>query len=289
VTSRTQRTRKVIITGDDFGLAVPVNEAIEQAFRHGALTTTSLLVGEHAAADAIVRARRNPGLRVGLHLAVCEARPVLPAHEIPALVNARGQLRHPLAALVQLLMPWSWPSLEAEIRAQFAAFAATGLPLDHVNGHNHMQLHPAVLPILLRVAREYGSPPIRIAYEPLLASTRAAGLRRLLARAPWLVMRPWNAYIKRRLVRAGFRSNDYLFGIYDCGQVDLALLLGFIRNLPEGVSEIHCHPARARCPEIDRTMPGYQHEAELAALLSPQVLAALEANDVSSLSGFRDC
>jgi len=156
-------TRKVIITGDDFGLALPVNEAIEHAYRHGALTTTSLLIGEQAAADAIARARRNPGLRVGLHLAVCEASPVLPAQDVRVLVNTKDQLRHPLVALAYLLMPWTWRALEAEIRAQFAAFAATGLPLDHVNGHNHMQLHPAVLPILLRVAREYGSPPIRLA------------------------------------------------------------------------------------------------------------------------------
>jgi len=101
-------------------------------------------------------------------------------------------------------------------------------------------------------------------------------------------MRPWNVYIKHRLSRAGFRSNDYLFGIYDCGQIDLELLLGFIRNLPEGVSEIHCHLANARCAEIDRSMPFYRHEAELAALISPRVFAMLEAEHVSPLAGFRD-
>jgi predicted glycoside hydrolase/deacetylase ChbG (UPF0249 family) len=64
-------SKRVIITGDDFGLALPVNEAIELAFREGVLTTTSLLVGEAAAGDAVLRARRNPALCVGLHLAVC--------------------------------------------------------------------------------------------------------------------------------------------------------------------------------------------------------------------------
>jgi hopanoid biosynthesis associated protein HpnK len=285
-------SKRLIITGDDFGLAVAVNEAIEQAHRAGVLTSTSLLIGATAADDAIARAHANPGLRVGLHLAVCEARPVLPASAIPDLVNTRGELRHPVLAVIALafaaLRPRVRAQLEAEIRAQFVAFGATGLALDHVDGHNHMQLHPTVLPILIKVAREHGASAVRLPYEPLLASFRAArrGLgRRTLA---WLVMRPWTAYVKRRLLRAGFRVNDYLFGIYDSGAMELDLLLRFIRHLPEGVSEIHCHPATQRCAEIDRTMPRYQHEAELRALTSPSVREAISAAGIHPLAGFAE-
>jgi hopanoid biosynthesis associated protein HpnK len=280
-------TKRLIITGDDFGLAVPVNEAIEQAYRRGMLTATSLLVGERAAADAIERAQRNPGLRVGLHLAVCEGRPVLAPSEIPGLVNARGELRHPLWAAVGFFL---WPrvrsQLEAEMRAQFEAFAATGLHLDHVNGHNHMQLHPVVLPILAKLGREYGARAIRLSYEPLLVSFRAARRGFLLRLLPWLAMRPWGAYVKRRLLRAGFIVNDYLFGIYDSGEMDLEVLLGFIRHLPDGVSEIHCHPSTRRCPEIDRTMPKYDHQGELYALTHPSLRDAIAAAGVRPLAGF---
>src|SRR5882724_8630449 len=161
-------SKRVIITGDDFGLALPVNEAIEVAFRDGVLSNTSLLVGEPAARDAIFRARRNPALCVGLHLAVCDGRSVLPPQDIPLLVNARGKLRSPLRALVQLLLlgwlPALQAQLEAEIRAQFDAFRRTGLRFDHVDGHNNMQLHPVVLPILIRVAREYGVTAVRVPF-----------------------------------------------------------------------------------------------------------------------------
>jgi hopanoid biosynthesis associated protein HpnK len=282
-------SKQLIITGDDFGLAVPVNEAIEQAHRRGVLTTTSLLVGESAAADAIERAHRNPQLRVGLHVAVCEARPVLPPSQIPSLVNARGELRHPvLAAFGFFLWPNARRELHAEIRAQFEAFRATGLALDHVNGHNHMQLHPVVLPILTRLAREYGARAVRLSYEPLFCSSRGRGIGLLSRLLPWLAMRPWGAYVKRRLLRAGFAVNDYLFGIYDCGRMDLDLLLSLIRNLPDGVSEIHCHPATRRCPEIDRTMPTYGHESELSALTAPSLRAAIDAAGVHSLAGFTE-
>ncbi len=280
-------TRAVIVTGDDFGLAVPVNEAVEQAHREGVLTTATLLVGEPASADAVARARRLPELRVGLHVAVCEGRPVLPRRAIPALVDGRGELRRPVAAFVGfLLRPGVARQIEAEIRAQFAAFAATGLVLDHVSGHNNMQLHPVVLPVLMRVAREYGARAIRLPYEPLGPSWRAT--RRGLARRflSWLAMAPWDAYVRRRLVRAGFRVNDYAFGIYDSGRLDVDALVGFIRNLPEGVSEIFCHPATRRCAEIDRTMPAYGHERELHALVSREVRDALAASGVRTLAGF---
>lgn len=295
--------KSIIITGDDFGLAVPVNEAVEEAHQRGVLTTTSLLIGSPAAADAIQRARRNPRLRVGLHVAVCEGTPVLPAHDLPDLVDRQGELRGPVRAAVGFfLRPRVREQLRREIRAQFESFRATGLTLDHVNGHNNMQLHPVVMPILLSVAREYGARAIRLPFEPLHASWQAArsigampvGMPRR-SRCPaglrfvqWLVMRPWGAYAKRRYQRAGFVVNDYVFGLYDCGGMDLDMLLGVVRNLPEGVSEIHCHPATRRCAEIDGPMPNYQPESELAALTSPELREALATSGAMQLEGYAD-
>ena len=88
-------SKQVIITGDDFGLALPVNEAIEIAYREGVLTTTSLLVGEAAADDAIRRAIRNPGLRVGLHLAVCDGLPDPPGGASRAAHQRTGRIAAP--------------------------------------------------------------------------------------------------------------------------------------------------------------------------------------------------
>jgi hopanoid biosynthesis associated protein HpnK len=296
-------SKSVVITGDDFGLALPVNEAIEEAHQRGVLTNTSLLVGSPFSDDAVMRARRNPRLHVGLHIAVCEGIPVLTPDQIPDLVNGRGELRSPVRAAVGFfLRPRVRDQLRREIRAQFEAFRATGLTLDHVNGHNNMQLHPVVMPILLSVAREYGARAIRLPVEPLRASLRAARSSGALApgtprraRCPawlrflqWLGMRPWGAYAKQRYRQAGFAVNDYVFGIYDCGGMDLDLFLGVVENLPNGVSEIHCHPATRRCPEIDGPMPDYQHESELAALVNPSLRDALAASGVTVLEGYSD-
>src|SRR4029077_19282661 len=97
-------------------------------------------------------------------------RPLSSRESIPDLVDASGQLFDPLLAFANFMRPRVHGQIEREIRAQFDAFRATGLPLDHVNAHNNMQLHPIVLGILLRVAREYGATALRLPYEPLLSS-----------------------------------------------------------------------------------------------------------------------
>ena len=83
---------RLVVTADDFGLSVPVNEAVEEAATRGILTAASLMVGAPAARDAVERARRLPRLGVGLHLALIDASPVLPPSQIPALVGPDGRL-----------------------------------------------------------------------------------------------------------------------------------------------------------------------------------------------------
>jgi hopanoid biosynthesis associated protein HpnK len=278
--------KRLIVTGDDFGLAVPVNEAIEEGHREGILTAASLMVSGHAAADAVERARRQPSLRVGLHLVLVEGRPALPAESVRDLVDDRGELRTHLvrAGVAFFFRPVVRRQLEAEIRAQFEAFRATGLPLDHVNAHNHMHLHPTVLGLVMKVGREFGLTAVRVPYEPPLASWRAARTapaRRLLAS---VLLAPWVALLRRRLDRAGLKSNEFTFGLHDTGNMHAALLERFVRRVPDGVTEIYLHPATRRCPEIDRHMPHYRHEAELAALKSRSVIEALQATDVRRIA-----
>lgn len=278
--------KRLIVTGDDFGLAVPVNEAIEAAHRQGVLTAASLMVGAPAAADAVERARRLPSLHVGLHLVLVEGRPVLPAGEVPDLVDERGELSTRLvrAGFRFFFLPRVRHQMEAEIRAQFQAFRATGLALDHVNAHNHMHLHPTLLGLIVKVGREFGLRAVRLPHEPPLRSWRGAGrglLPRLLSS---LFLAPLLAHVRRRLRRAGLKSNRFLFGMNDSGRMDAALVARLLDHLPEGVTEIYFHPATRRSPEIDRHMADYSHEAELDALTSPAVWEKLQGADVQRVA-----
>ncbi len=272
--------KRLIVTGDDFGLAVPVNEAIGEAHVGGILTAASLMVGADGARDAVSRARELPSLRVGLHLVLVEGKPVSPPAEVPDLVDAHGEFSTHLvkAGFNYFFRPGIRQQLEAEIRAQFEAFRNTGLVLDHVNAHNHMHLHPTILGLILKVGADYGLSAMRLPYEPPLRSWRASG--RLLAGklAGWAFLLPWLNLMRRRLQQARVRSNDFVFGMADSGAMTAEMVLRFLRTLPEGVTEIYFHPATRRCPEIDRNMPEYRHEEEFGALTNKSVMEALEAS-----------
>jgi hopanoid biosynthesis associated protein HpnK len=271
--------KKLIITGDDFGLSLPVNEAIEEAHRQGILTTASLMVGAEATADAVERAKRLPSLRVGLHLVVVDGLPVLPPQAVPDLVTGKGELSSHLirAGIKFFLLPRVRHQLEAEIRAQFEAFQKTGILLDHVNTHHHMHLHPTVLGLILKVGREYGMRAMRLPYEPLLHSWRASRNGLLWRTGTWLLLSPWVSLLKRRLRRAGVHSNDFVFGMNDSGHMNLDLVLCLLRQLPPRVTEIYFHPV---IPEIDLRGKNSCDQGEYKALTSPELSQGLLASGI---------
>lgn len=277
--------KRLIVTGDDFGLSVPVNAAVERAHQNGILTTASLMVSGTAAADAVGRARRLPGLKVGLHLVLVCGRPVLPPADVPGLVDANGNLPGDLfrAGVRFFFRPAVRRQLEAEIRAQFEAFRATGLSLDHVNAHNHIQLHPTVCALILKVGRDYGLSAVRVPYEPLLPSWRASReglLRRLGA---WILLGPWVRMMVSALRRAKLQHNDFVFGMRDTGRMSADRVLALVSRLPEGVTEIYFHPAVRKSPETPWP-EHYRCESELEALTSPAVAASLKALGIRRIS-----
>jgi hopanoid biosynthesis associated protein HpnK len=265
--------KRLIVTADDFGLDCAVNEAVERAHRDGILSTASLMVGAPAAADAVRRARLLPRLHVGLHLALVDAAPLLAGPAAAPLLRRAGEFDRNMlrAGLRFFLLPRVRAALAAEIRAQFEAFAATGLALDHVNAHKHMHIHPTVARMIVAIGRDYGMRAVRVPAEPVGPLNRAWPAER--RRAPFYTA--WVERLRRRLEGEGLLVNDCLFGIAWSGGMIEERVLALIPHLPEGLSEIYFHPASARTPRLAALMPHYRHEAELAALLSPRVRARL--------------
>ncbi|WGS51562.1 hopanoid biosynthesis-associated protein HpnK [Paraburkholderia sp. D15] len=267
------KPRALIVTADDFGLHPRVNEAVERAHRDGVLRAASLMTGAPAAADAVARARALPGLRVGLHLVLADGAALAPRAAIAALLDEHGRFGDDMvrAGVRFFFLPWVRRQLAREIRAQFDAFARTGLTLDHVNTHKHFHLHPTVLGLILDIGREYGMRAMRLPFE---------------AGAPWW-LKPWIARVRARLDRAGIAHNDYVVGIAASGRMDEAAWLAALADLPDGVGEIYCHPALAGERALSDGMRAYRHADELQALLSPRVAAAIRASG-ARLGGFGD-
>jgi chitin disaccharide deacetylase len=261
--------KTITFSADDFGLSEAVNEGIEKAHRDGILQSASLMVAAPAAADAVRRAKSNPTLRVGLHLVVIEGPAILPHTRIPDLVDETGQFpsNQLTLGLNYFFHPGIRRQLRAEIQAQFAAFAATELTLDHANAHKHMHLHPTVGAMLLKAGAEHGLRRIRVPAEPpdVMAhcGTQATLGDKLLYR--------WTRLLRRQARTAGVATNDHCFGLAWSGHMTADRLNRLLPNLPDGDSEIYFHPAARRDAVLDRLMPTYEHEAELAALLDKRL------------------
>jgi hopanoid biosynthesis associated protein HpnK len=243
------------------------------------------MVGAPAVADAVARARRLPELRIGLHLVLVDGRPTLPCAEIPGLVRRDGSFDTNLgrAGVRFFALPQVRRQLAMEIRAQFEAFHAIGLRLDHVNAHKHMHLHPTVARMIVEIGRDYGMMSARVPFEPV-EPLRAAFPDE---HYPAPLYRPWIELLRSRLQNAGLFVNDNLFGLAWTGGMVEGRLLKLLPQLPQGVSEIYFHPATVRSAALSATMPGYRHEEELAALLSPSA-KRLVANLGIRLGGYND-
>lgn len=258
--------RRLILNADDFGRSRSINEAVIRAHREGVLTSASLMVNEPDCAEAVALAKENPKLGVGLHLALLCGRSALPPEKIPGLVNARGEFReNPASAGFRyFVMRRLHAQLRAEIHEQFARFRATGLPLDHVNGHLHLHLHPTLFGILMQDAEQLGIRRMRLTREPFWMDVPLAQGRRFyrLAHATIFCVLAWQAQSGFR--RQNIRHTQRVFGLLENDRVDEAYVLKLLDILPPGDSELYSHPS------LDK----FRHEFD--ALVSPRVKALVE-------------
>lgn len=276
---------RLIVTADDFGASVEINQAVEDAHRHGCLTAASLMVTGAALDDAVARARALPALGVGLHLVLVEGRPALPPDVVPLLVGDDGLFRTDMARMgVDIFVhPGARRQLAAEIEAQFARFTATGLPLDHVNAHKHFHLHPTISTAVLRIGRRFGLKAMRAPVEPAavldaIEPGRKGGVAERLA----------GAYARRlatRLRRQGIIVPDQVFGLRWSGALTTDRLAGLVERLPPGLTEIYCHPATS--DDFPGHASGYRYADEWHALVDQDVLSRITASR-AALARFSD-
>lgn len=258
--------RRLIVNADDFGRSRSINKAVIRAHREGILTSASLMVNEPDCAEAVALAKETPKLGVGLHLALLCGRAGLPREKIAGLVNEQNEFtNNPVGAGFRYFVNRNLRAqLRAEIHEQFARFRATGLPLDHVNGHLHLHLHPTVFGILMQDAEQLGIRSMRLTREPFWMDVPLARGRRLYRFAHAAIY-----FVLSRLALSGFRRRrlrhtQRVFGLLENDRVDEAYVLKLLNVLPPGDSELYSHPS------LDK------FKNEFDALVSPRVKALVE-------------
>ncbi len=267
----------LIVTADDFGMSLEVNEAVEEAHRNGILTCASLVVAGDAAEDAVRRAKRMPTLGVGLHLAIFGARASAKVKSVVAPDGANLGYSPVRAGSAIMVTPAGRRAAHAEIAAQFEAYRMTGLELGHLDGHWHCHQHPTVLAQALEIGVPLGLKAVRIPYEPYGFSRRVTGSGKAGARLAHAVFGlPLTMTMRLQAAIAGVAANDCFFGKTDDGFITEDLLISLAANLPAGVTELGLHPATSTWGG-DHCPPAHWRQAdELAALTSPRVREAID-------------
>jgi len=242
------------------------------------------MVGAPAAADAVARARSLPNLRVGLHVVLVDGDPVADRSRIPGLIDASGRFRNDLARYgAQIAFDASLRrQIDTEIAAQFDAYRATGLALDHVDGHRHLQLHPAIAAAIMRVGKRYGIRALRVPLEPWrVVADIDPHTRRRIGR----VVTPFAAWLRRRVSAAGLTTADAVFGLAWSGAMTRTRVAALLGRLPPGLIEIYLHPATVDA--FPGAAAGYQYAEEFAALCDPACVAAAHQSGYA-LGGYGD-
>ncbi len=261
--------RLLIVNADDYGLTSGVSRGILRAHRDGIVTSTSVLTLAPAFPTTVGWLGDVGSLGVGVHLAaVGEDPPLLPAAEIPTLVDERGRLAPswrqflPRAAAGRI----DRDDLAREFAAQVDAVAGAGLPIGHLDTHQHLHLWPLVRGVVLDLAERLGA-GVRV--------TRSA------ARSPVGV-------VVRRLARSleadarvrGLRFPKSAAGLDEAGALDRDSLVAAVARLAGdgwASAEVGSHPGAGDDPARSRYRWNYRWEEELAALTSPEARRAVEA------------
>jgi len=257
----TSASRRLIVNADDFGRSASINQAVIRAHREGILTTASLMVNEPGVEEAVAIARENPQLGVGLHLTLLCGHAALPPEEVPGLVNSRGEFGTDpaLAGFRYFFQRSLHEQLRREIHAQFQKFRATRLPLDHVNGHLHLHLHPTVFRILMRDVGQLGIKHLRLTFDPFRLNLRLASGHLAYRALHVAIFHPLSARAKPVLARLGIRHTGAVFGLLQNARVDEPYVTRLLSQLPAGDSELYSHPS------LD------EFRNEFDALVSPRV------------------
>lgn len=270
--------KELIINADDFGLSSGANRGIMKAWQEGILTSASLMPGGGAFEEAAALARAHRGLQVGLHLTLVQGSAVLEQQGLPSLTDHGGDFGDDavLAGMRYFFLRPLRKKLQLEIEAQIEKCLDAGIELTHIDGHLNIHMHPVVFDILCQLMPRYGIKSFRLTRENLLANL-AADRKRVAGKcADAFIFASLAARCKARLDRLGIRYACEVKGLLNSGRMTCAYLLKALDSLGDGLTEIYFHPGCRPCSELERLMPKYLHDEELAALMSPQVKQKLE-------------
>jgi predicted glycoside hydrolase/deacetylase ChbG (UPF0249 family) len=304
-----QAGAQVVLHADDLGFNRAVTDGILRGFAHGPLTSAALLANAPDAARALdlwkqllqdQQANSLPSLALrqrlgdpqrpfdlGIHLNLTQGRPLTGSRYPQKLLDQAGRFPGIFALCRRLRRPGPKviAAVKAELCCQVEVLLDHGLRPTHLNGHQYVEMIPAVADIIPQLLEKFGIRVVRVAVErSLLRST----LRGRLAAPRWLLAQVKQWYARRfrgRMDRLGVAHPDWFFGTVHAGHIDMRVMRVFLGHSGGfRLVEIGLHPAEAAPPAVPAQAADGWHDPlaalrprELRMLLSPELAEYLQS------------
>jgi predicted glycoside hydrolase/deacetylase ChbG (UPF0249 family) len=278
----------LIVNADDYAMSPGVSRGILEAHAAGIVTSTTALVNTPWAPESLSTAvSRAPGLGLGLHINLSFGAPVMPPASVPSLVRRDGHFFSG-EQLLAAMKEFRKVDIRREVGAQFERFVTlAGRKPDHLDSHQFLGgLHPDVFAVMLELAGAEDIPLRKLddfldrgRLERLLLRIHHENNGRGPALEDFKSLPDTLNTLRRSLPQ--FRAPDgFRYEFYGSG-ARREVLLGIFDSLPEGVTELMCHPGYADGLEDSYYRP---RETELAILCDPLLRAAARDRGIEFVS-----
>lgn len=265
----------LIINADDFGLHGSINQGIQIAHQKGVLSSATLIASGEAFDEAVQVANKCPDLSIGIHLTlVGSLAPISPLNQVDSLLTPQGRFRD---SHISFIRDWALGKIKKdqvyrEWCAQVEKILQAGISISHIDSHQHLHVLPAFTDLVLKLAKAYSIPAVRIPDESsFFFATGPMNPGRIIARDGLTFC----ANQARKKWYNMLLAPDHFFGMLAGGQMTLERWKKLIPHLPEGVSEVMTHPGLIRSDFKPPFSWDYHWQEELQALQSEELRAWL--------------
>ena len=166
------KAQELVIRIDDMGALHSVNEASIDVYKNGIAQSVEVLAVGSWFPEAVKMLKENPGLDVGIHLAITsewENVKWRPLTDCPSLVDENGYFypmmgpnpAYPGQSIMEQMGNFNIEEIEQEFRAQIE-LALKNLPqITHISGHMYSTaFSPEVIAVVQKLSEEYNLPSI---------------------------------------------------------------------------------------------------------------------------------
>lgn len=221
------KREKLIIAADDFGISSKANRNILKLIRARKIDRVSVMVCGEISPLEISELKKSK-VKLDIHLESVELKPEKRKLKDGVVKRSANFLFKYLSGKTSAgVMEIEWERQIQKFKEIFAKFP------DGINSHQHIHFWPAYFKIILKLAQKFEIPYLRFGKLGLTKSKNS-------------VFRILKAFHKKdSRILAAFDSSDFLVSLDWIKNIEI-----FLKNLPQGKTEIVCHPEREEEFEI---------------------------------------